>query len=311
MSKFMTTLEAKIREGKAEITTKQYMSRLKTLNGNTDFTSLTFLKDIDKVKDIIKDKAEGTRLSYYTAINNALVHFPSYKKLYATYSDMVRPMWESFNKQRASHVKSEKQEGNVVPANDIITVRDSLRTDVAKFIKRKTISDDEYDKLMQYVLISLYTYIPPRRNQDYSYMYVAKKALDKYDDDKNYILLKEKQFVFNKYKTSKHYGQQYTDIPDELMNILTMFIKRNPNYPTLRAKGNNTIKLLVKQDGTDINETNGITRLLNKAFGKNIGSTAIRHIYLSDKYADNIKEREKDAKAMAHTTDVQSEYIKF
>ena len=311
MSKFMVALQTKMKEGKADITIKQYMSRLKTLNGNKDFNSLTFLKNIERVKEIIKDKAEGTRLSYYTAINNALIHYPSYKKLYGTYSEMVKPMWEDFNKKRASHIKSEKEERNVVPSKDITDVRDIMKTDINTIIKRKTISEDDYNKLQQYLLISLYTFIPPRRNQDYTYMYVVKKAPAKYDDDKNYLLLKEKQFIFNKYKTSKHYGQQTIDIPDELMNIIKNYIKYNPHYSTLRAKGNNPIKLLVKYDGSDINDKNGITRLLNKAFGKNIGSTALRHIYLSDKYADNMKERENDAKAMSHSLKEQSEYCVY
>jgi hypothetical protein len=69
-------------------------------------------------------------------------------------------------------------------------------------------------------------------------------------------------------------------------------------------------KLLVKADGSPLNTVNSITRILNKIFGKKIGSSMLRHIYLSSKYGDTIKEMEKDGVAMAHSSSVQREYIK-
>ena len=39
--------------------------------------------------------------------------------------------------------------------------------------------------------------------------------------------------------------------------------------------------------------------------GKAIGSSLIRHMYLSSKYADTLKEMEKDAEIMGHSTSTQ------
>ena len=36
----------------------------------------------------------------------------------------------------------------------------------------------------------------------------------------------------------------------------------------------------------------------------------LRHIYLTGKYGDELKERQKDANMMGHTTDMASDYIK-
>jgi hypothetical protein len=36
----------------------------------------------------------------------------------------------------------------------------------------------------------------------------------------------------------------------------------------------------------------------------------LRHIYLSSKYGDDLKEREKDAKIMGHSLQTQKDYIK-
>jgi hypothetical protein len=43
-------------------------------------------------------------------------------------------------------------------------------------------------------------------------------------------------------------------------------------------------------------------------FGKNVGSSMLRHIYLSDKY--NIKEMKEDAEKMGHTVEQQRDYMK-
>jgi hypothetical protein len=43
--------------------------------------------------------------------------------------------------------------------------------------------------------------------------------------------------------------------------------------------------------------------------GKGVGSSALRHIYLTHKYGDVEKEQQKDAAAMAHSVNQQKEYI--
>jgi integrase len=77
-------------------------------------------------------------------------------------------------------------------------------------------------------------------------------------------------------------------------------VKRK-NYP---------IKLLVGADGTPLTAVNVITRLLNRVFGKKIGSSMLRHIYLSDKYKDTIDEMKTDAAAMGHSVGQQRAYVK-
>ena len=38
--------------------------------------------------------------------------------------------------------------------------------------------------------------------------------------------------------------------------------------------------------------------------GKSVGSSLIRHVYLSSKYGDTVKEMEKDVEMMGHSTGV-------
>ena len=294
---------------RADITVKQYMTRLVKLNGDKPFTSLKFLQDTDAIAALIKDKAESTRLSYYTAINIALYTLKTYKKLRTKYENIAKPMWETY-KSKDVHEKTEKQKEAIVPMDDINIIKGKLKDETKVLNKKKEISSDEYDKYLYHVLVSLYTDIPPRRNMDYSHMVILKKRPKVMDKNKNYLLITEKKFVFNNYKTKNDFGSQEIDIPVQLMLTLKNYFKVRADMKKFTIKSAE-VPLLVHYDGKEVYRLNGITKLLNKAFGKNIGSTALRHIYLSDKYGDVVKEKIKDASNMSHSLSVQNEYIKF
>ena len=55
-----------------------------------------------------------------------------------------------------------------------------------------------------------------------------------------------------------------------------------------------------------------ITRIWNKIFGKNISTSMIRHIYLTDVYKDvpQINKMENLADQMGHSVSTAMEYIK-
>ena len=54
-----------------------------------------------------------------------------------------------------------------------------------------------------------------------------------------------------------------------------------------------------------------MTRTLNKIFGKKIGSSLLRNIFLTDKYNDNAKEMADDVKAMGTSSNTATNnYIK-
>jgi hypothetical protein len=69
-------------------------------------------------------------------------------------------------------------------------------------------------------------------------------------------------------------------------------------------------QFLVHYDGSPFIAINSITRVLNRIFGKNVGSSMLRHIYLSSKYGDVKNEQAKDSKAMSHSIGMQKDYIK-
>jgi hypothetical protein len=86
-----------------------------------------------------------------------------------------------------------------------------------------------------------------------------------------------------------------------------MYIKVHPKA----KEGNKQSKefpLLVSEAGVPLTAVNSITRILNKIFGKNVGSSMLRHIFLSSKY--DVADMEKDAASMAHSMKEQRSYLR-
>jgi hypothetical protein len=61
----------------------------------------------------------------------------------------------------------------------------------------------------------------------------------------------------------------------------------------------------------DIIKSQDITRLLNKIFGKSVGSSLLRNMYLSNKYGGMVEDLKNDTKNMGTSLGVAlSTYIK-
>ena len=296
-------------EERADITVKQYLARLVKLNNNKPFTNLKFLMDKDAIASIISDKAESTKINYYNSIIIALSTAKTYKKLKKQYQDLCTPKRESL-KTKDVHEKTEKQKEAMMTSEEVQQIKNTLKEEVEELNKKNTLTEQEYNKYLHHLLVSLYTDIAPRRNMDYSYMVILKKRPVELDSKKNYLLLDERKFVFNIYKTKREYGSQEIDIPEQLMFTVGHYCKARADMKKFNNKSAE-VPLLVHYDGKEVYRLNGITKILNKVFGKNVACTALRHIYLSDKYADITKDRIKDAADMAHSITTQNEYVKF
>ena len=119
----------------------------------------------------------------------------------------------------------------------------------------------------------------------------------------------------NDYEYSiKYFSSNYTDLHKSKENI------QNEKYGRILADVylneiciNNFLVnegYAVKYNGKELKSDNSITRILNSIFDKNVSSSMLRHIYLSDKYKNVLKQQEEDAKAMAHDISTQKDYIK-
>ena len=310
---FMETLKSDMMKNDlAESSADLYLKLLFNLNGKAPFNNLSFLKNTETLNNTINNYAENTKRNYYSAILNALRPLKdkaSYKKTYKYWSDVMAEKTKEHRENKDDQKKSDRQKENWVEWSEVEKKASEMKADTADAGKKKVITPQDYDKLLSYLVLSLYVLIPPRRNQDYLDMYVVKKWSDDMEKDKNYLDLDGKQFVFNIFKTAKKVGQQKVAIPNELMEIVNIFIKHHPGLKGNKKKAQ-VVKFLVSSDGSPLTAVNAITRILNRIFGKKVGSSMLRHIYLSHKYGDKLEEMKEDAEAMAHSLGQQKEYIK-
>jgi integrase len=292
----------------AESTAAAYIKALFMLNGKDSFKSLTFLKKTPDIEALIEAYAQNTQKTLYTAVTSVLSLFkdkPAYKKIYDHY--YAKMMGKSNEmKEAPANVKSETQQAEWIDWADVLKIHEEQQKKVGEFATQKAISSAQWNTLLNSTILALYTEVQPRRNQDYSDMFVVGKWNDTMDKSKNYLDLAGHQFVFNKYKTAKKHGEQVEEVPAPLQATLKAYLT---HHPLSKSKAKE-FKLLVKPDGSPLNTINSITRILNRIFGKKIGSSMLRHSYLSSKYGDVVKEMEDDAEAMGHTTGVQRGYIK-
>jgi hypothetical protein len=131
------------------------------------------------------------------------------------------------------------------------------------------------------------------------------------DTSHNYLDIENWEWVFNNYKTEKTYKQKKIAVPEELKEILQVYLKFHPCSKQIKKKTFEPVPFLAHQDGKPINTSTEMTRMLNKIFGKKVGSSLLRNIFLTDKYGKVAKEMANDVSEMGTSIQVANDnYIK-
>jgi len=319
VSEFMLKLQRELieKKGIAETTSDSYLRTLLLLNDKMPFKNLLFLKKTENILGKLTDYALSTRktiIATITAVLSLYKESPSYKKTYDFYSAKLKEFQQENIEARGDTMKkTEKEEKNWIDWADVQKVRDDLHEQVKAFKAQKNITVPQYDTLLSYLILCLYTYLPPRRNQDYQNMNVVRQWNEKMPQDKNYLDLNGGRFIFNVYKTARSTGQQIVDIPDSdevpLKDAIVLYLRHNAHYKASKNKAVE-FRFLTKADGTPLSAVNAITRILNRLFGKKVGSSMLRHSYLSNKYGAVLEEMKEDGDMMAHDLQTQRTYIR-
>jgi len=293
-------LKLLMEKGLSDGTIFLYTKILRKLNGDKPLKNLKFLQDPNVIIESIKDYKDTTQRNMLISIVSIL---KTLKKddLYKRYYQIMMDRTKIIN-DKPKNEKTETQKENWINWDDVMKIYNNLK-DNLKFSKK--ITEEQYNKLLDFMILSLYVLIPPRRNQDYLKMVITNKSTK--DLNYNYLDLKKQQFIFNVYKTAKKDGQLIVQIPEELLKVLKIYLKYHPDRLLLKSQ---QIPFLVNFDGSPFKSINSITRILNGIFKKKIGASMLRHIYLSSKYSNIIKEQEKDSKLMSHNLLTQKDYVK-
>tara|TARA_R110000765_G_scaffold332264_1_gene423000 strand:- start:351 stop:1274 length:924 start_codon:yes stop_codon:yes gene_type:complete len=285
---------------------KLYTFNLTKLNNGKDIKNLNYLAKPEILEKLSSLKS-NTKRTYIIAIVSSLKDRPEtkYKKSYLKFYEML----VSINKElKTNNTKSEKQEDNWLSQNAVKEKCDSLMEIVPKISKKRKLSEGEYKQLLDAVILGLYCLQPPRRNKDYTDMLIVKSVPS--DKEYNYLDTKGMKWIFNNFKTQKTYKQQVMDIPPELKKLLKVYLKFHPKSKDIKS-GECRVSFLMTYDGKAIDNSTEMTRALNRIFGKKVGSSLLRNIYLTNKYGDKAKELKEDALEMGTSVDTASNhYIK-
>jgi integrase len=291
-----------------ESSLKLYLNNLRRLNGGVFPKSFSFLKNVDKILEDLEKYKPNTRRSYLISIITTLKHDPKQKKLYNKYYEHL----EKYNKQSSSNnEKSDTQKKNWIEQSEVKEIYDNLTEEIQPLLEKKKLQPSEYEKMLRWVVLSLYTLQKPRRNADYQKCLVVKKLPVKMNLDYNYLDLDTKKWYFNNYKTKGTYKTQEMPINEEVMKMINSYLNFHPMKKQFKNK-NAVIPLLVDYQGEPFTVNNAITRILNKIFGKKIGVSMLRNIFLTDKFGDEMKELKEDSVAMGTSSStIQNQYVKL
>ena len=275
------------------------------------FNSGGFLKKkyFDDVMDFLNTLKLPTRKNYLAAILVALTanQTSSDNDIVNEYRNNLDSVAEEYNDKINNKEKSEKLSTNWVSMEELLKiVKRYKRTIKEKNLEtKKEFSNADMTLYQMYLVGSLYTILPPVRN-DYSDMKVISfKDYNKLKDkNNNYLVIvgkTKKFFSLGAYKTSDVYGVKIIQIPTLLNKIINKWLEHNT-----------TGYFIINKQKKAISD-NSLTKLLYKTFsatGKKIGSTIIRHIYLSERYGDINEQKEHDADVMGHSISMQKAYVK-
>jgi len=267
-----------------ESSVKPVMVYLRKLAGG-DFDNLDFLMNRKKIDEILATYAVSTRKTIIFVITNVAkdMNRADIVKLYSADVDEANKYKKVIDATTGLPAKTVKQEENWMTWDEVIAVRDSL--------------DKNSER---YVMLCLYTMMPPRRNRDFLECKVVRRYNSKASTKFNYLVINESRvkFTFSQYKTSDSFGTQVFEAPKELAVVLRRYYA-----------GKTDGRLMFGE-----HPSNYITQNLQATLGKNVGSSMLRHIFLSHfvKPEDQavIRENMAIADKMAHSiTTAHSTYI--
>ena len=287
---------------------KAYLINLRKLNNNEDPKNLNFLKDFDTIIGGLSKYKESTRKNYLNTIIVSLKALKEDNKLINKY-EVLRDKYQSnYNEKLQSNTMSESQSKNFVKWEDFEDMVSLLEKEILPLKKQKTgWSDSETVKYQNWLVVLLYKHFPIR-NDFHDMEIISKKEYNKIKKPTtNYLVTSKprKMFKISDYKTSDKYGTKTLVIEDkQLISAINIWLKHNTSkYFILNpAKLEQPIS------------SNQLTRLLTgiskeRLDGRSVGSTMLRHSYLTHKFGALEEEKEKAADMMGHSKEMGTGYI--
>lgn len=244
-----------------------------------------------KVLDLLKDQTPQSRKTVLAVLISL---FGKTDKTDMFHQQMLMDA-QKYNDVLKSQNKTVKQQENWMSWDEITKVYQYLYKKLSPLFKKQTLLKKDILELVDLVMLAVYVLMPPRRSSDF----VNMKIKNYNTETDNYVNMKKGELVFNNYKTDKTYGRQVVKMSPKLKTLLKKWMAVNP-----------TDYLLFDTKFNPLTQSR-LTVKMNNLFGKNISTSLLRHIYITDvvlKDAPLLREREEIAREMAHSLGTQDQY---
>ena len=167
------------------------------------------------------------------------------------------------NLKRVNRPATEQEQENVIRWENVISIRNQLENN-------RNISIQNHIK---YIMLCLFTYLPPNRGEIYINCYINQKI----DDESNTLDIPNKKFIIRKHKTSHRKGGYEIYLESPLIDILT-------EWSDITKRYNN--RLLFVKDGQPMSSKIFTEKMYN-IFNKKISTDMLRKIYITQKRKEN------------------------
>ena len=262
-------------------TMKTNIKRIEKLIGKKiDDFSINDFKDVNSIVDKITEEY-GLNSSIQTILG--IIKFLSLKKfetqLIEEYREVLNELIIERNGVENSQDFRKKELDNWIEYPELKKKVEDL---VPEYLENKK----AFSNFRNFLILSLFTLIPPARISHYSNMIkkngkdlkINPKSLPK---RKNYVIINgdgTHTFVFNTYKTSKTSGQVIHKIENEDLNkLLDKYFK---DYNNNKKNQNFLINVSGKEMSQE-NITNSQNSITKKLLNKSISNNLFRHIFLT------------------------------
>jgi hypothetical protein len=260
----------------------------------TQFDFVKYKDDILKYLDTLSLTQRKSKIAGIISLLSDKADDKDYKDVIEEMRSVMNDTAREYDEKEVGQEMTARQKDNYLPWTEIMAIYEKLKAHALPLLKIPIdkITNDVFEILQNYVLLSVYCLIPPRRVKDFALFKI--RNIDTSEGSKdNYMTIEKKKpfFVFNTYKNAGRLGAQKVPITTELKKIIEMWVKINP-----------TDWLIVSNKRTKI-QLNRINTMLNNIFKRNLAPTLMRHAYLTHHFGNvNLADLEKTADQMGNSS---------
>jgi len=277
-------------------TTKNELLKLfnnKPFNEAFILNEMNYLNDAEMVVKSLRSKYQNdnTFKNYIIVLSVILSHFPSLRDAYLKITKLSKMINNEIESKRDENINSNPDK-------------------IIDLSNRKVLLEniDKLSNINDKLIYAINVLIPPRRLENRLIRITDETDTDKLRDTDNYLIVKGQwKLVYNEYKTAKTFKQQIINVPDDLKQILEMYIV------TKHLNIGDYLFHLLRDKRELISQPNFSTKISNvfrKIYGVEISNRFLRYSKATDTATLSKKEHKQLATDMGHSISQSLSYRK-